>query len=271
MSRNPNQLFVAGTWVLLTMAPAMARGFTPIERGHERATASVRALEADLDGDGRADKIQVTFFFGLNADVVDYVSVRAGGSELFLAGEVIDRRIADIVDLDTTDAKQELMLFEEGPSDDPATAFIGFGDDPHRRLSLLGLVGGAPGELRLLGDGMLNAQARNDLIDTWFHPQWYRLAAGHRLVPVEQELYAYGREVALRRRLELVRGREDTRPAFVLEPGDHGTLLASDGVAWVLVRAEDGRTGWFQVDGERRILPTRVSVDDVFDGLQIAD
>lgn len=246
-------------------AAADAHALTPWSRLPLGNPSDIRTLRADLDGDGTPDEVRVEFF-GDPIRSTETIVVQHGGERLaFLAQGSI--RDAWIVDLDSTDGAREIQLAEEGPSDDPALAFIALRSG---RLRLLGVIAGGLDSAGVRGDGTLRAEVRGHVLQTWFHPQTFVLSPADTLVAVEQRLYPMKTPVQLLVDLPLVRGLGDGRPAFVLHKGDSTDLWATDDREWVLVRAGH-RSGWFRLRDGFTVDVLGLSSGEVFSGLSFAD
>lgn len=256
-------LVIAGLGVA---SPSVCDALMPWNRPIRSGLTSEARLSADVDGDGDRDSILVQFFLKQDPRAVhdERIVVRIGTAELWLTGEAILPEVS-IVDLDTSDVRRELMFAEEGPSDDPVTAFVAMHGD-----SLL-ILGEIPGDVSVRGDGVLSAVVRGAVLHTWWHQQWYCLRTATRIEPIEQALYPMRTRVTLRDSLTLVRSPSDPRVAFKLRAGAHAELLATDDKRWVLLRDASARIGWFEMDENRGVAEGHREGQEVFDGLLIVD
>lgn len=256
------------TWILLSLvaaglgAGASAHAFVAYQPRHKLPIEKVVTLREDLDGDGAADEVRIEFC--RKADYSsEYVVVRCAGDELVLLGEGVVHE-ASVVDIDTTDCDREILLSEEGPSDDPALALIAL------RAGRLRMLGAIDGGAHPNGDGTLSASTRGRVLQTWWYPQTFVLSPDDTLVAVERRMYPMRTPVQLLVDLPLVRGAGDPRPALVLREGDSAVLWASDDREWVLVRA--GRcAGWFRLGDDGAVAAVGLEPQSVFSGLSLVD
>jgi hypothetical protein len=198
---------------------------------------------ADLDGDGLGDTVRVVFLgtsrywmSGGWAHRFDRYRVIVGSQSIQGGGEGLDTTFS-IVDVDSADGRLEIVLTEEGPSEDPQTHIYGFDGDSLRYLGTVGDAG-----IRFDGSGSFVISQRMRVLHTGWFPIRYGLDSDHRVVPLPRPSHPLTGELTARRYLRLQRSPTDERLAFRLEPGDVVRLVGTDDLEWVLVRDRSGRT-----------------------------
>jgi hypothetical protein len=228
-------------------------------------------LEADLNGDGHRDTIVFVCYdpyscFGQGNSSYERFILDIESCFVISRGNNLDG-VFHVVDIDTTDAYEELAVPESGQSGDFATQFYYFTGD-----SII-FMGTLPGtyDLKVNGSGQIQTMRRGSILHTWFYPASYTLTDSHHLEFVRQDLYIMNQPVTLRSDLALQKSPTDSALAVVLHPGQKGTIVGSDDRRWCLFETEDGIKGWFAVERFSRIVGTHKRASDVFDGLSYAD
>jgi hypothetical protein len=228
-------------------------------------------LVGDLDGDGHADSVQVRF----DRDVLGIESFHLRlGDETFSGQGAGMTGAAFLVDVDTTDTQIEILIAEDGPSDDPATSFVRWDGE---RFQLIGKLPGKPDQknepaLICDGAGTITTRQRGKVLHTWSYEARFHLA-NDTLVEEPAELYDMGLyPLTMKHHLPLLMQPGDEEPFGVLRPGEHVQLVATDNRRWIHIQREDGLLdGWFEVQGFHRIPMVNAWARDVFEGLNQAD
>lgn len=126
-------------------------------------------------------------------------------------------------------------------------------------------------KLKVDGTGIIVAQERGQILQTWYHDKKYRLTNQHTIEPIEQDLYAMNTKVKIKNKLALQKSRIDSTVSIVLEPGELATILSSDGREWCLIRNSKGEEGWFAIDRYDTIRGTGQRACEFFDELSCAN
>lgn len=229
------------------------------------------ALSRDLDGDGKAEKIEFAAPRMAGGDACCEFSIAINGhrSPVFhgvsLTGEIA------VVDIDSTDNLLELAVPEYGPSDDYAVHFFRY---VQGRLVAIGdLPGSMQPDWRTLlvdGSGVVRTRCRGKILQTWFYPCMFKVSSAGTFERLHEATYPMNTELTMLQELHLVSRIGDTNPSVTLRPGDKITVLCSDDERWCQVETHDGRVGWFEVLAYDKLADGR-HAGEVFKGLSIAD
>jgi hypothetical protein len=200
------------------------------------------------------------------SDGYDHYLLEVNGEITAGRGEELDG-LFKIVDIDTTDKLKEIAIPESGPSDDYVTSLYYYDG------SSLVFMGSFPGtyDFKVDGSGEVRTVRRGSILHTWSYPARYRLAAGHKLVPVEEQFYPMNCHATVLTQLALQASPTDSRIAYILRRGQRVNILGSDDRKWCLVETEDGVRGWFAVEDYSLVVGTGKQAHEVFDGLWYAD
>ena len=221
-----------------------------------RAAASPKTVTEkryDLDGDGKKDSISVVFD---DFDRYHYqkFTIKIGGQALMRRGDSILPKIF-VVDIDKEDGRKEVIICDDGPSDDPISHCFSF---QYGELYDLGTLQGHPENTRSLfkinGDGTVTTAARSDLLQTWWCGMPYRLDEWtHRFELVEQKVYDSNAKypVTVKKSFKVYRDKSTSAQTYTLKAGQKITLNGTDNGQWVRFADSKGKTGWILMDAER--------------------
>ncbi|MBQ6876681.1 MAG: hypothetical protein IJN46_10685 [Lachnospiraceae bacterium] len=145
-----------------------------------------KTVVADLDGDGTAERITVKV--DLEASYYDRMSMQI--EDIYFDSEEFNRitgymegaetKEFYLVDLDVSDQWLEIAFFEYGPSNDPVTTFLRYGDG--NVINIGNVPTGPPDEqyvenkgINIPGDGTMTGRARYDIVQTSFVTKTWRV------------------------------------------------------------------------------------------------
>lgn len=225
--------------------------------------ARTLSATADLDGDGDSDDIDVTVIvdeLGFRNRCVVEVNGRA---HEVLVGVAFEDTVS-IVDIDKADPLKEVVVMDEGPSDDYLATVLRYAGGSLQRLGTIPAYSGVP---ICNGDGVVHTAARGRILHTWYFPTTYRVNRDGQLVELSPPLKPMNTKVKLKMPLDL-ETRDTRKPCGRIRRGERATILETDDINWCHIRSERGLDGWFELD---RVLAGGRSAGDVFDGLCFAD
>ena len=258
----------------------------------------------DLDGDGAAEKLQLSFVYSsfpescrlsLTVNGTDYTEdLYREAMDQMGWGEnphgawtetTPDSVLYAICDLDPGDRYLELAVMDDGPSNDYTTAFFRYDCGT---LTWIGTVEGLiynddtrQSDMLLDAAGGLETKMRLGVLQTWWTEVWWRLDEDGRLGMVPQTIYyAKDRDYlndkpthTLLKPLLAYPDRDETALPDTLTAGEEITLLGTDNAAWVLARDSAGTEFWIHLDGPVSVeTPTGFLYGgEVLGGLNYAD
>ena len=255
--------------LILACILILLASINPKVYGARRPNISRMNVKADLDGDGREERIRFASFGmrenqSYNTFVLNIRGVRAVFDGDNLLGSF------NIVDIDTADSVKEIAVVEEGPSDDYRTYYLRYSQDK------IYMIGSIPSSLRapetiVDGSGIIYARTRSNTIDTWWYLGVYQYnGETERIEEIVQEEYVYGRRVSLLMDLPLYKDRDMDTVAYIIHKGDQGTITRTDNERWCYFEGDDGEKGYFPVKGTN-VLQLNKRSSEVFDGLHFVD
>lgn len=241
---------------------------------------------ADLDGDGDAEPLSVSF------DLNEYDD---GSFILFVDDQsfTIDNCASLIKEVYTMKVGSGdfyygtlIFLSEYGMSDDLLTYCFFYTDN---ELYDVGRIPNAAANFNVSPDGVITVDERAWHIGTWYYPSDYILARGfswdddfncetsYAMCKVPRDVYPMGMIVTAKVELPLLASKYDTAPSLYIPEGTKAVLVSSDDVAWLCVSTLDGcTTGYLRMTyfdyGDYLTVGNKVMyADDVFDGIFYAD
>ena len=223
----------------------------------------------DLDGDHHDDFISVVFYQTGHGYGFDRFVLEVNGSQFVGSGAALDCAF-QVVDIDSTDGRKEIVLSESGPSDDDATHFFGYA---RGSIGLIGsLEGRLPGPPGVDGSGTIHTRCRGRILQTWWYPCDYRFDIQRQSLDQVPERYRImGTPVVLKTDLALTAEPWGDRPVGVVRAGEKATLLRTDDEIWCEIESAGGLRGWFFTVGGWHVGAGNIVATEVFDGLMIAD
>jgi len=215
----------------------------------------------DLDGDGIEDSI--TF----NADNRNY-QITINEFTINGRGEGIIGSFA-VVDLDSRDNIKEIVISEQGPSDDPQSTFFYYtGAEIKQMGKTYSLFYDG---ITFDGWGGLIIRSRGSFLHTWFFNIPYRLSSDHILEKIPDQIYKTDCSLFLKQQLNIYNDRDEKSNFLVLEPTTIITITGTDNERWCSVKTLDGIKGWFFVEKYYFINGTGIEAYNIFDGLSYTD
>ena len=161
-----------------------------------------------------------------------------------------------------------IVLYEDGPSGDPNTTFLRYYDG---KLVEAGTTSNSVHNLAM-ENGMIHTYDRVDLIQTDFIAVQYAFDENGNLQQLPQEVYEYGGYESQEGYKLLKEMTLYTEPgggeSFTLQPQTVFLEKVDGSMKWILLRAKNGQTGWFEVTGLYEIYGS--SSREWFEGLGFA-
>jgi hypothetical protein len=237
----------------------------PFESGNKPAAET---LYADLDGDGKDEKILYTRGGTLYINDVKFTCPK---EKLGMSRPLYD--YFTLMDIDSEDPYIEIGISTEGRSDDLSTLFYYYnrGD-----LIYMGEVSGIPyweyEAISLEENGVLKTPRGFGILQSWSGQGFYDLTEDRQLVRREQEFYEtpYDNQVNLLQPLKLYAEPDKTSESYML-PVQPVTFTMTDDKHWCKLRAEDGTEGWFYTMDFSHMEDGVTLTTKVFDGLAFYD
>lgn len=155
-----------------------------------------------------------------------------------------------------------LVLYSDGPSDDPTTWFYSYADG---RLQNAGTIYVNIHLAEISADGTVKGTYRHDVIQTDFIVAQWRMNEKKIMEQVQQESYDFTtlNEVQMLQELVLY-----TEPggveSFVLAPQTVKITKVAYGDDWVCLETADGQSGWLKVIDYMTVEENK-NIQDVFD------
>jgi hypothetical protein len=234
-------------------------------QGSSKATTTNKyQASTDLNGDGKTDRITLTF-----TSEYEY-TLMINGISIKGEGENVNEKIY-IVDINKGDKIKEVAIEEDGPSDDYATTFFYYNGI---KIVKSGVVGGkCASTKRIKPNGIVLATSRFSVLQTWFYDDEFKLNAKHMLSHVAKKWYRinYKQEVKLLKPLKLYKAMNSKKLLTTLKIGDSVQMMGSDNKSWCAVKTKQGALGWFEVVQFDKVKQFNLSSTEVFDGLCMAD
>jgi len=247
--------------------------------------------DVDINGDGIADKIIVSLLKDdIGRDICVKISVNDASAEfdypVYMTGGFA------IVDIDKSDNYKEIVISDNGISDDYFSLFyyydggkiIQMGEganetrvfppdyDSAANLLASDYISGLYTTIECTGNGEITAPQRSVILQTWYYPLKYVLTEDHHLRAV-LGIYTVDWPVFALMTLPLYTEMDESSETLTLEEGASARLTALDDVEWVQVTAQDGRIGWLKVNKFNNIVinGNEVMAGQVFFFLSSAD
>ncbi|MDE7272742.1 MAG: hypothetical protein K2N95_06715 [Lachnospiraceae bacterium] len=264
----------------------------PSASGHEPASDSAQTLlqnpgtlasiansvenqstaELDLDGDGNTEKIilepskdpnNAQFF--QEDDPLAHYHLQVGSAEFEGFGRNIENNIWAV----SLDGKNILLvLYENGPSDDPYTCLFQYQDG---KIIETGGFADDIRQCRISPDGIITGTIRMDVVQTDYVTMSWHLGPTGLLEEIPQDVYDFtsGNWVELLETLPLHTALKSTE-TFDAAPQKVKFRKTSSDASWVLIETESGQQGWMHLD-HFNVAELQKSVYEVFNGLNIYD
>lgn len=239
----------------------------------------------DLDNDGFMDTIEFEFAgYDISMELSDKdiekarnemrtmetnsCTITVNGTSITIDGENMQGLVI-ISDIDSSDEFHELLIPEEGPSDDYMTSIIRFKGSDFR---ILGRPGGIPQDtLTADGSGLLKTTERGNILHTWFYDAVYTVQNSNLVELKENGYINMDHPVTALADLPLQVSPEDSTPAYTMKAGESVRLTWTDNQKWICVENADRLKGWFEVENFSYITILDKYAGEVFSDLSYAD
>lgn len=256
-----------------------------MEKGFEGSTSYVSEIEAsedsvgvicklpagleyqtDLDGDGTMETVK--WQKEMDSEAVVFVNQQSAHVSETNCGNWGE--YAFIIDINSKDSYKEIVICDEGPSNDEWSYFYEYRNG---KVALIGEASGylEYGSLFCNKKSELVAFTRSNLLQTWFYAKRFKVDGNHKLKHIEEDFYLTAHPVFLKHSIQLAKDRSQKSQWFVAEDGQAALLSATDDNSWCRLTLEDGTEGWFMVKDFSTIVRDELSGSEVFDGLCYAD
>ncbi len=259
--------------IMPTTSPDVSTLKVKLDNSTYEACQSNTDVLCDLDNDGKEEKISYV-------DGVLYVN-----DTLFYkhdnGWDALDIEHFYIAKLDESSNYSELVLFDNGPSDDPNCLFLRYDNG---KLQDLGYIDDRIENIKFQGDGSVTTQMRLNMFQTWWAPTTVKVnESTGKLEYIEQDLYDTTAtylndstktwQVESKADILLYADRNLSSSTTVLTPCQL-RFIATDDKNWIQLETKDGKTGWiYTSDGLEFATPSGETIHstDLFDGLNMAD
>lgn len=229
----------------------------------------------DLDGDSKVENIY--YMYGLQGEDGSYCILTVNDQALQINAMSTPLPQIAVVDIDESDSYKEMIISDEGPSDDYISRIYRYEEGAIQQVGRVeGLYDFGIG---IDGEGHVMSRTRCDFLQTWFMDVPYKLVDGK--LEVDGTVFKTYHPVNTKVDLPLYQAPEEDvtpfaiaqSPQFTIPAGEHITLVSvlEDGSQWCKVRTRGGEEGWFQVSGLATIAALQLEAEQVFDGLTYYD
>ncbi|WPX09638.1 YARHG domain-containing protein [Anaerocellum danielii] len=173
-----------------------------------------------------------------------------------------------IVDIYKSDNYKEIVIFDEGPSNDYTSIFYQFYNN---KIIEIGSVGGIYNiGLHVYGNGIVEGLIRAKLLQTWYFNQRYILK-NHKLEPIHQDIYKTNFYVFVKKDIKLHTTRSEKSRCFTLKQGQIINIVGCDNKKWCLIETSTGKKGWLLLKNFSFLVDNNMDARDALIGLCYAD
>lgn len=219
----------------------------------------------DMDGDGKAEDITIDGLDQLNYGYTEDYYIKTGE---FVTERFGSNFYNEIWVFSPDGEHIFLVLYEDGPSNDPETIFFRYEDGA---LLEAGNIGHDIYNLEIQ-NGIIYATRRVDVMQTdWIKVQYTVNTRGD-IVEMPQRIYEFANrnEVYLTKELRLYTEPAGTESFVVTPQTGIFTQVTGEEWNWVCLETEGGQTGWFEVKNFHMVSED-AAVWDFFDELSMVD
>jgi len=222
----------------------------------------------DLDGDGTKEKLLVKFseveHIGDYPDAMIYINDNLEYQIQYVDNP--DTNFFALTDINTNDSQKEIAIYQNGPSNDPATTFICWNDNEIKELfivddDLWGMFNSAKSTPKILegfvlGDGTVNWNGRLEILQTWYAPMHLRLNSNNSVTYLDELYYPpiYHRQEGdnLGPTMPLIpiyvcEERDSSSKRTLIEPQTPIDFDITDNISWVHIISDSG-SGWIDLN-----------------------
>lgn len=226
------------------------------------------AIQKDLNGDGIVENISIEIVSGL--DHWNNKSILKVNNTVFIPEfEENPAPYFGIVDINTKDNTKEVVMLDQGPSDDPVTTFLAWNGS---KLTNYGSIPSMYNFMKFDGNGKITTRTRGKILQTWFHDSDYILSGG-KIVSITREFYriSYEQELIMLKDFSFFKSPKDKTIIFTAKKGDKVEMIGCDDVSLCMIKNASGVEGWFSVEDYGIVGDEKLSASDIFEGLSYAD
>lgn len=197
----------------------------------------------DLNGDGIQEEIS---FKGVTDeyDLTETGTVQINGKTQATVNGNLEPYIW-VVDVDPRDDYKELVIYDEGPSDDPVDSYFYYDG---KTLRLMGEVEGHINTYDYIDDGILHAVRRSDILGTRRYKWDYQLTADHIWEEVGNEYISIKIPIIAQEKINVYKEQDEESSFRTYPSGTSFMTLGTDLERWVNVRLADGSEGWINIE-----------------------
>jgi len=217
--------------------------------------------EIDLDGDGRNEKIRVSYEQEENRNVTFlYINDKKAAKIVWNPYSFYK-----IIDIDKNDKFVEIETYCYGKSYDNTVKLLSFD------RNIIVDMGAIEKSYKIVADGtgIVKGAIRANLLSGEMFTPMYRLTKEHLLeeITTNSNQYDVDIDVVLKKPIQLQVSPIDARIACTFKTGDKAKIIKTDKIEWCMIENTDGLKGWFAIDKFHIIRGIGMSTAEVFDGL----
>ncbi len=202
-----------------------------------------KEISMDINGDKKDEIISYSYGNGKYTLKVNDKKVRKD--------YIAPMEYFSIIDIDKTDKFMEIVVSDLGPSSDLTSDFYIYNGE---NLLLVGETQGAYDYgLKADGTGILSAQTRCSILQTWFYRKNYRIDNSHILKEINEKTYETLYRVFILEPLEVYEFYDGRGKRFIMSEGQTACLTQTDDSKWIKIEDSMGGYGWFAVDNFNEI------------------
>lgn len=237
-------------------------------------TKTITESRYDLDGDGKKDKITLVLEKSYGDDgPYDTFTIKVGGQALTRSGDLIIPKIV-VVDIDKTDGQKEIIICDNGPSDDPQSFCFSY---PYQQLYDLGILQGHPlytrGVFKVNGDGTVTTPVRADILQTWWYSQTFQMnERTQRFDSIVQNVYDSTKvyPVTVTKDFSALEEMKKNAKTETIKKGQKIKINGTDDKNWIRFEDASGKTRWVYVT-KSDLMSNGVTLANCLDGLEFFD
>lgn len=205
----------------------------------------------DIDSDGKAEKIKVEEAQDSSDNYLDLVKLTIDNQsvELQLDNALDTFAIADV---DTQDKYKQIIIGENGPSDDPFSKIFTY--DGQKIIDCGGLVGTISPDhqgIRIDGSGTICTMERTDVLQTWHYQAVYSFDETLHFTEVlpAKGYYETWYPVVVLKPIIVYENCDVSSRQLNISEAQSAQLIGIN-KQWVLINAADGTQGWILTDSD---------------------
>lgn len=178
-----------------------------------------------------------------------------------------------IVDLVEDDNYMEIIVLDDGPSNDYISYFHYFDGE---NIVYMGRMEGIFNEGIYVNENKeIISPTRSDILHTWFYKKPYILSENHILEEVPVETYKTNYKVFIKEDFSIFSEKDENSDILEIKNGQTAIMTETDNESWIKIETQDGTVGWMRIDGYSTILTNdsseKRSATEILAGLCFAD